>query len=127
MNDTQWLYWSSDSPASDAQRARLMQQINQPVMLGFAAPVASAAAYAQQHVLQASFLSAPLPPSLHLQTALSLGQGFVLLRFMNTHATEALTFSLWHVVPEAACGRVEETRCGGAHARVVGAAWDVGC
>ena len=41
LNDTQWLLWSPDSPASDAVRARLMLQINQPVTLGFAAPVAS--------------------------------------------------------------------------------------
>ena len=115
LNDTQWLLWSPDSPASDAVRARLMLQINQPVTLGFAAPVASAAAYAQQHALQASFLLAAPPPTLHLQTALSLGQGeggvvSVLLRFMNVDATDALTFSLWHIIPEHACARVEETR-----------------
>jgi hypothetical protein len=115
LNDTQWLFWSPDSPDSDDVRTRIMQQLNQPVVLGFAEPVATAAEYAHQHALEASFLLATLPPSLHLQAAISLGKGRggaenVLLRFMNTHASDALTFSLWHIIPEHAAALVHETR-----------------
>ncbi len=116
LDDTQWLFWSPDSPDSDDVRTRIMQQINQPVALGFAAPVASAADYARQHALQASFLLADVPPSLHLQAAISLGKGddgqeLVLLRFMNAHASETITFSLWHIIPEHVAALVHETRC----------------
>jgi hypothetical protein len=116
LDDTQWLFWSPDSPDSDDRRTRIIQQINQPVVLGFAAPVATVSDYAKQHALQASFLLAPLPPSLHLQAAISLdkgerGAGRVLLRFMNSHASASLTFSLWHIIPEHAAALVQETRC----------------
>jgi hypothetical protein len=115
LNDTQWLFWSPDSPDFDDARTRMMQELNQPVMLGFAEPVAAAAEYAQRHALQASYLLAALPSSLHLQSAISLpmskgGAENVLLRFMNTHASDALTFSLWHILPEHAVALVHETR-----------------
>jgi hypothetical protein len=116
LDDTQWLFWSPDSPDSDDLRTRIIQQINQPVVIGFAAPVATVADYAKNHVLQSSFLLAALPPSLHLQAAILLGEGNkgadrVLLRFMNSHASEALTFSLWHIIPEHIAALVLETRC----------------
>ncbi len=116
LDDTQWLFWSPDSPDSDDLRTRLIQQINQPVVLGFAAPVSTAADYAKSHALQASYLLAAPPPSLHLQAAFSLGEGdsgagLVLLRFMNSHSSEALIFSLWHIIPEHAAALVQETRC----------------
>ena len=115
LNDTQWLFWSPDSADSDDTRGRIMQQINQPVMIGFAEPVATAAEYARVHVLQASYLLAALPPSLHLQAAVSLGNGkegsqLVLLRFLNVHASDTITFSLWHIIPEHAVALVHETR-----------------
>jgi hypothetical protein len=71
--------------------------------------------YAEQHLLQASFLLAALPPSLHLQAAISLGRGRdaterLLLRFLNSHASDALTFSLWHIIPEKMVAQVHENR-----------------
>jgi|LauGreDrversion4_2_1035121.scaffolds.fasta_scaffold769262_2 hypothetical protein len=94
---------------------RIIQQLNQPVGVGFAPPVATAAEYAKQHLLQASFLLAALPPSLHLQAAISLGKGRdaterLLLRFLNSHASDALTFSLWHIIPEKIVAHVHENR-----------------
>jgi hypothetical protein len=96
-------------------RMRIIQQLNQPVAVGFAPPVATAAEYAEQHLLQASFLLAALPPSLHLQAAISLGRGRdaterLLLRFLNSHASDALTFSLWHIIPEKMVAQVHENR-----------------
>jgi hypothetical protein len=115
LSDTQWLLWSPDSPDSDDTRTRIMQQINQPVTLGFAQPVASIAQHAQHHILEDSFVLGTLPPSLHLQASIMLGQAEaqpqrLLLRFINSHSTAALTFSLWHIIPEHAVARVHETR-----------------